>query len=300
MELNKYFNRKSVFLFLVLTLAPLIIAYTIFRLYPLLFIVFMSFFKWDGISEPRFIGLNNYIELINDPVFWNALKNNVLLALLSIMIEIPIGLILAYLLVIEPRIRCKTFFRVVYFTPMVLPTAALGLLWSLIYDPTFGPLNQFLRAIGLGFLAREWLADPSVAIWAVILVIVWQWTGWYFVLNLAAVSSIPTEILEAALVDGASKWTILKEIVIPLIKSPLLMQITLASTGSLMYFDLVWIMTRGGPAHATEVVATWLYRKAFFFNQFGYGSCMATVLTIITLIVGAYWILQVSKGASYR
>lgn len=281
-------------------MVPLIITYVLFRLYPIVFIVYTSLFKWDGVRTPVFVGFDNYVKLFNDGVFWNALKNNCLIAVASIAVEIPLGLILAYLLVIEPRIKLKSFFKTAYFTPMMMVPSALGLLWSLLYDPTFGPINNFLRTIGLGFLAREWLADPSIALWSVILVIVWQWTGWYFILNLAEISSIPTEIIESALVEGASKWTILKEIVIPMIKSSLFMQITLALTGSFMYFDLVWVMTRGGPMHSTEVISTWLYRGAFFYSQVGYSSAMATVLTVITLVAGAYWILRVSRSVGYR
>ncbi|MEM2612150.1 MAG: sugar ABC transporter permease [Thermoproteota archaeon] len=281
-------------------MVPLIVTYLLFRLYPLVFTVYTSLLKWDGVRTPVFVGLDNYVKLFNDAVFWNALKNNCLIAITSIGVEIPLGLILAYLLVIEPGIKFKSFFKTVYFTPMMMVSSALGLLWTLLYDPTFGPINNFLKTIGLGFLAREWLADPSIAIWSVILVIVWQWTGWYFILNLAEISSIPTEIIESALVEGASKWTILKEIVIPMMKSSLFMQITLASTGSFMYFDLIWVMTRGGPMHSTEVISTWLYREAFFYSQVGYSSAMATVLTVITLTIGAYWIIKVSRSVGYR
>jgi len=297
--MEKYFSKRSIFLVLLVFLIPLTLAYVLFRFYPLVSIVYYSLFRWDGVSTPVFIGFKNYIELLGDNVFWSALKNNFLLAIASIAIEIPLGLILAYLLIIEP-VKGKSFFRVTYFTPMLMPSAAIGLLFTLLYDPTYGPINRFLRSVGLSFFAREWLADPTIALWSVILVIIWQWVGWYFILNLAAISSIPSEIFESAFIDGASRWTILKEIVIPMIKSELLMQITLALTGSLMYFDLVWIMTQGGPIHATELVSTWLYKQAFVYSRFGYASAIATVTTIITLAIGAYWILRVSRSAGSR
>ncbi|MCR8472524.1 MAG: sugar ABC transporter permease [Candidatus Korarchaeota archaeon] len=243
----------------------------------------------------KFIGLENWINLIVDDVFWKAFRNNILLAIASIGIEIPVGLFLAYILMIEP-IKGKIFFRTAYFNPMIFIPAAIALLWKLIYFPVGGPLNNLLLQLGLPKI--DWLGDPNINVWSVILVVVWQWTGWYFVLSLAGMSAIPLEVIESAIIDGASRFRLLTKIIIPLMKSNLFLQITLATTGSLMYFDLFWIMVEGGgPGHSAEVLATWLYKQTFMWSKVGYSCAMATFLTLITFLIGFYWIRQVARAS---
>ncbi|MEM2455410.1 MAG: sugar ABC transporter permease [Candidatus Bathyarchaeia archaeon] len=277
--------------FIVLPLA----FYLLFRLGPAFVALYTSFFKWDGVGSMKFIGLENWINLIVDDVFWKAFRNNILLAIASIGIEIPVGLFLAYILMIEP-IKGKIFFRTAYFNPMIFIPAAIALLWKLIYFPVGGPLNNLLLQLGLPKI--DWLGDPNINVWSVILVVVWQWTGWYFVLSLAGMSAIPLEVIESAIIDGASRFRLLTKIIIPLMKSNLFLQITLATTGSLMYFDLFWIMVEGGgPGHSAEVLATWLYKQTFMWSKVGYSCAMATFLTLITFLIGFYWIRQVARAS---
>ena len=273
---------------------PAFFFFLLFRFIPAVSAFYTSFFKWDGVGSMKFIGLENWAYLIVDEVFWKALKNNIFLVIASVGIEIPVGLILAYILTIEPSIKWKTFFRTAYFNPMMFIPAAIALLWKLIYFPVGGPLNNIMSSLGLPVV--DWLGDPNINVWSVILVVVWQWTGWYFVLSLAGMSAIPTEVIESAIIDGASKLRLLTSIVIPMMKSNLFLQITLAATGSLMYFDLFWIMVEGGgPGHSAEVLSTWLYKQTFMWSKVGYSCAMAAFLTVLTFLVGYYWIRQVAK-----
>jgi raffinose/stachyose/melibiose transport system permease protein len=242
-----------------------------------------------------FIGLQNWVNIFSDKIFWLSFRNNVYLVIASVGLEISIGLLLAYILFIETRIKGKTFFRTVFFNPRMFIPAAVALLWKLIYFPVGGPLNEIL--LRLGMQPVDWLGDPSINVWSIILVVVWQFTGWYFILSLTGMSAIPDEIIESAIVDGASRWRLLTNIIVPIMKSNLFLQITLAATGSMMYFDLFWIMAEsGGPGHSAEVLSTWLYKQTFWWGNVGYSQAMAAFLTIVTFLIGYYWIRQVARA----
>jgi raffinose/stachyose/melibiose transport system permease protein len=242
----------------------------------------------------EFVGTTNWNALFFDEVFWKALRNNLYLIIASIGFEITIGLILAYIITIEPKIKGKTLFRTAFFNPMMFIPAAVALLWKLIYFPIGGPLNSFLSNFGISNV--DWLGDPKINVWSVILVVIWQFTGWYFVLSLAGMSAIPIELIESAIIDGASRLRLLINIVIPQMKGNLFMQITLAATGSMMYFDLFWIMVEGGgPGHSAEVLSTWLYKQTFMWSNVGYSAAMASFLTLVTFGIGYYWIRLVTR-----
>jgi raffinose/stachyose/melibiose transport system permease protein len=258
--------------------------------------VYLSFFNWSGIGQMKFVGTGNWSTLFFDEVFWTCLRNNVYLIIASVGFEITLGLMLAYTMVIQPKIRGKSFFRTAFFNPMMFTPAAVALLWKLIYFPVGGPLNSLLQSLGLGGV--DWLGDPNIDVWSIILVVVWQWTGWYFVLSLAGMSAIPVETIESAIMDGASKLRLLRHIVIPQMKASLFMQITLAATGSMMYFDLFYIMNpSGGAGHSSEVLSTWLYKQMFMWSEVGYSAAMASLLTLMTFGIGYYWIRQVTKAS---
>jgi raffinose/stachyose/melibiose transport system permease protein len=275
--------------------APAFVFFLIFRFIPALSAFYVSLFKWDGIGKMTFIGIQNWINIFSDQVFWISFRNNIYLAIASVGFEITIGLLLAYIIFIEAGIKGKTLFRTAFFNPMIFIPAAVALLWKLIYFPVGGPLNEIL--FRLGMQPVDWLGDPSITVWSVILVVVWQWTGWYFILSLTGMSAIPTEIIESAIIDGASRWRLLTNVIIPIMRSNLFLQITLATTGSLMYFDLFWIMAEaGGPGHSAEVLSTWLYKQTFMWSNVGYSQAMAAFLTIATFLAGYYWIRQVARA----
>ncbi len=214
---------------------------------------------------------------------WGAIKNNFIIVFASIAIQLPIGLGLAILL--DRGGRKTRIFKVAYFLPLLMSTVAIGILFKYIYDPYFGILNAFLNAVGLDALAKAWLSDPRYALWAVIMVICWQYIPFYMILFLAALTGIPAELREASYIDGANERTYYGRIALPLLRGTIVTGMTLSLIGSLKYFDLIWVMTEGGPSGATELMATYMYKKAFNSFEMGYGATVASALFIIVTIV---------------
>jgi len=236
---------------------------------------------WNGISDMEFIGMENYINAIQDAKFWESAGHSFLLALfsaLSLIIYLAISLILA------SKIKGSDILRKIYLIPMLLSSVAIAQLWIKIYNPSNGMLNSFLRTIGIEN-PPAWLAEPSLVLYAIFIPILWQYAGFYILIYYAALKNIPNSLVEAARIDGASAWQIAFKIKFPLIMGVFKVTIVLAIVGSLKYFDLIYVMTGGGPNGASEVMASYMYKLAFSNNDFGYGSAIGFLLLIITLIV---------------
>lgn len=275
---NEYTLTTIVFLF------PAFLFLALFVLWPIVNSLQLSFYEWDGISPTRtFIAFENWRVLFTDPIFWRAVGNNFIIVILSIAIQLPIAMALAVLL--DKGGRKLRLFKVAYFLPLLMSTVAVGILFKYIYDPQFGLLTTFLETVGLPALVRTWLGDPAVALYAVIAVICWQYIPFYMILFLAALSGIPAEYREAALLDGATENQYFWRIALPLLKGVIATAAILSLIGSLKYFDLIWVMTEGGPVNATELMATYMYKNAFISFKMGYGSTVATMLFIIVMIV---------------
>ena len=240
----------------------------------------MSLVRWNALDPvKRFIGLENWIELITDRVFLITLKNNFTLVILTIVVQIPIGLALAVLLDRGGK-RFKAF-KIVYFIPMVISPVAIGILFKYIYDPHLGLINTAFRVMRLDALTQNWLGNTHIAIYAVIAVVCWQYIPLYMVYFLAALTAIPEELHDAALIDGATERQYFWKIVLPLLKGAIRTAAVIALVGSLKYFDLIYVMTEGGPVHSTELMATYLYKNAFTAFRMGYGSTIAAAMFII-------------------
>lgn len=260
-------------------LAPAIIFYGLFVLLPIAQSAAYSLFDWSGVgAEKMFISLENYAWLCRDPVFWRALRNNFLLVLLSLVIQLPAAMGLAVLLSYLRRTR--SLFRTILFAPMMLPAVAVGLLWSFIYLPGDGLLDRFL-ALFSNHVAFGWLGRSDMVLPAVIAAICWRHTGFHMVLFIAGIESIPEELYEAARLDGASEWQVFRRITLPMLLPVTRVSAVLSIVGSLKYFDLIWVMTRGGPAHASELVATYVYKTGIEAQEFGRGSALAVALLAI-------------------
>jgi raffinose/stachyose/melibiose transport system permease protein len=270
----------------VVFLAPALLLLAVFLLYPLVSSLRLSLLDWNGLGNTaRFIGLANWTRLAHDTVFWHSLLNNVLLALTSVMLQLPVALVLAVLL--EKAGRGSRVLKVLYFLPLLMSSVAIGVLFKNIYDPNFGPLNAALQAIGLDSLAKDWLGDPHLSLGATIAVIIWQNAPFYMILFLAGLSSMPAEVNEAARLDGASEWTIFWRIKLPHLQGTLRTAVLLSVLGSLRYFDLVYVMTGGGPEGSSEVMATYMYRTVFSSFQLGYGSTIGSAMFLIVCTVAA-------------
>lgn len=269
-----------------LFLAPAIFFLSVFLLYPLVSSFELSLLDWNGLgSGERFVGLDNWVRLTHDTLFWKALGNNLLLAFFSVLIQLPIALVLA--VVLDEASKGSRILKILYFLPMLMSSVALGVLFKNIYDPNFGPINAFLSAVHLDGLVRDWLGDPKYALASVIVVICWQNIPFYMVLFLAGLSSFPRELGEAARLDGASEKTIFWRIKLPHLQGTIRTGAMLAIVGSLRYFDLIFIMTDGGPEGASELMATYMFRTVFSSFQLGYGSTVASAMFIIVTIVAS-------------
>jgi len=284
-------QRLTIFLFLLPTAALL----GLFVVWPITGAAQLSFLDWNGVDEARrFVGLANWRTLVADPIFWRALRNNLGIVVLSIVFQLPIAMALATLL--ERGGRGLRVHRVVYVFPMLMSTVAVGILFKYVLDPQFGLVNALLRAAGLGSLARNWLGEPHLALAAVVGVVSWQWIPFYMLLFYAALAALPADLREAALLDGATETQYFFRVALPLMKGTVRTACVLSLVGSLKYFDLVWVMTEGGPSHASELMATYMYKKAFAAFDMGYGSTVATALFVIVMAAGLVSVWLTGRG----
>lgn len=267
-------------------LAPAVLLLAVFLLYPLVSSLRLSLLDWNGLgSNARFVGLANWTRLAHDAVFWQSLANNAILAAASVVVELPVALALAVLL--DKAGRGSRVLKILYFLPLLMSSVAIGVLFKNIYDPNFGPLNAALHAVGLDGLAKDWIGDPHFSLGSTIAVICWQNTPFYMILFLAGLSSLPAEIVEAARLDGASEWTTFWRIKLPHLQGTLRTAVLLSILGSLRYFDLIYVMTGGGPEGASELMATYMYRTVFSSFQMGYGSTIGSAMFLIVCAVAA-------------
>jgi raffinose/stachyose/melibiose transport system permease protein len=280
-----------------LFVVPALFLVLVFVYYPVIENFRLSFFDWDAFATAEtFVGLNNYRELIADPVFWTSLRNNIYYAVVSVVVQIGLGLVLAALLeeFVVPRLR--GFFRTVYFIPAVISLTVTGLLFQFIYHPQLGFLNQALAALGLEGWAHAWLGEASTAIWAIIAMSQWQSIGYVTVLLIVAMQKIPRDLYEAAYIDGASKISAFFRITIPLLREMTTLMLIITISGAFLVFNEVKVMTDGGPNNASQVLGTWLYRSAFMNDEFGYAAAIATVLFVLTFAAGIGQLLWARRG----
>jgi raffinose/stachyose/melibiose transport system permease protein len=264
-----------------LFVAPALIVYTLYVLYPIFTTFIYSFYDWDGMGVGTYVGLQNYLDLLKDAVFWKSLTNNTWVVFTSVFAQIPLGLIMA--LMLFAPIKGIKFFSSIYFFPFLMSTVAVGLLWVLMFDPINGMINQLVNVFGFENIA--WLSEANTALFAVLLVIVWQFAPFYMILFKAAIVGIPEELYEAAEIDGASSITKFFHITFPLLMPTIVSSSILAIVGSLKAFDIFYIMTGGGPNHGTELLGTYMFKQAFINFNMGYASAIAFVMFFLALLV---------------
>ena len=283
---QRWWNRYRAGIFFVL---PAMLLYLIFVGFPFVQTIYFSLTDWNGVRPTKnFIGLANYQEMIRDPLLWKSLRNNVTWVIVGTIAPMAIGLMLAMLLWRKPR--GFNLFRTIFFMPQVLSAVVIGIIWSWIYNPLFGNLNKLLKAIGLGDLARGWLGDPSVALYAILVAAIWAEVGFVFVVFLAGLQNVSKDLLEAATIDGANGWQRFKDVTVPQLSNVINVVTALLLIGGFNVFDIVFVMTGGGPANATEVIATLTYKEAFTQNRVGYASALSLVMTVIALVASVAFI----------
>ncbi|MDR1900428.1 MAG: sugar ABC transporter permease [Treponema sp.] len=271
-------NKPAIMVFVL----PTLLFFTLFVFVPVLMTVYYSLLEWDSINPSVFIGIGNFIELFGSREFATSIRNSFVLVAMSIFIQLPLAMFLS--LSLNRGIGREGIYRSLFFIPVILPSVVIGNLWLRIYNPNYGILNSFLRTIGLESLASPWLGDIRTAIYCVFIPLVWQYIGYYMLLFYSALKSISTDVIEAAKLDGASFLQLDWHINIPMIIPMIRVCLVFAAVGSLKTFDLIYIMTNGAPAGATEILATYMYKGIFSRNRYGYGSAIALWLIILCFL----------------
>jgi raffinose/stachyose/melibiose transport system permease protein len=273
-------DKKAIALFI----SPALLFFLGIILLPIVISFYYSTLQWNGISVGTWIGFGNYKMMFfgTNSVFPGAAKNSFLFAGVSLFIQLPISLLLA--LVLAYGVRGEGFYRTVFFIPVIISTVVIGQLWMKIYHPDYGLLNTLLRALDLDSLTHIWLGNRSTVLGAAFVPLLWQYVGYHMLLMYGAIKSIPPDIFEAAHIDGASHIRTSLFITIPLIRPMLRVSATFALIGSLKIFDLVYVLTNGGPGNASEVPTTLLVKSIFMRFQYGYGSAMAIFVVVECLL----------------
>ena len=268
--------------------------------YPLLYSIYITFHKMNFTRAdvgPQFVGLQNYIRVFQKPDFWRAFLRSSLFVVYDLLAGMPVGLAIALLL--NQRFRLRGLARATILLPYVLSGTVLGLIWKWIYNPNHGALNALFQQLGLISDYVAWLAEPRRALHMVILVNLWQGTPWVIIMYLAGLQSIPEELYDAAKVDGASSWQTLFKVILPLLNPITLAMLVLKTVWTFQVFDIVWVLTRGGPASATQVVSYFIYYSSFFQLKFGYAAAMSYVVLGIVLVLVVIYYRLIQHEAVY-
>jgi ABC-type sugar transport system permease subunit len=277
-------RRRTSPLLVAVFVLPSLVVYALFMVYPFIGTVHLSLTSWDGFAATKdFIGLDNYVVLFQDTEFWDALSHNLIWAVIGTAAPIIIGLPIAVMLWSGARFRLA--FRAMYFLPVILPSVVAGIIWGWIYNPIFGVLNSILEGIGLGSVATGWLGNPDTALYAVLGAAVWGTFGMVVVFFLAGLQGIDMNLVDAAKVDGANAWQRTRHVLLPGIAPIFTFVLTITLVGAFSVFDIVYVLTLGGPGTATEVLAGYSYKMAFGRNYAGYGAAISMVIAILSLVL---------------
>ena len=283
--------RRQQLYYAIVFISPALALYLVFMLYPFINTIYLSLTNWNGATtEKDFIGLANYARMFGDEGVRQAFWNTVIWVVVGTIAPVAIGLFLALLLWSGTRGSISVFFRTVYFLPFVLPLVVVAIVWQWIYHPIFGPLNKMLDSIGLEQLSRGWLGEPRTALYAVLIAAIPGAIGFVVVVLFAALQGVDMSQVEAAMIDGANWFQRAWHIIIPQIAPVITMVTSITLIGGFAVFDNIFVMTGGGPGHASEVLATYTYSSAFQQNQAGYGSALAMLITVLSLIAAVVFV----------
>ncbi|MCQ6558488.1 carbohydrate ABC transporter permease [Paenibacillus mendelii] len=276
---------RRVYPTVILFLLPVFLLYTLIFIVPVFQTAYMSFFSWNGIkSVPlEYVGWSNYVDMFQKPEFYRSLKNVGVFILASFVLILPIGFTLA--LIITSKMRGRRFFKVAYFMPAILPLTSVGLMWQFLLKGDGGFVNKVLEIMGLGVLQQDWLGQPAIAIYVVVVVNAWIYVGLNMIIFASGIVSISDEIYEAASLDGAVGWKKILYITVPLMRETFKIFSVLAVTQSLRVFGQIFVMTGGGPNGATDVPTTMLYNESFKYNNFGMGNSIGTFIIVTGFIL---------------
>lgn len=268
-----------------LFMLPAIISILLIYLVPFIYSIVISLTNWTGIGfDFDFVGLSNYIDIINDKNFFEVMRNTIVYFIELVGIQFVVSISLAEL--VNGKFRGSKFFKSVFFLPTVVCTVAVGFIWNVMFDSVNGPIKAFFESVGAETLANTyWLSNPQTAIHCVSFVSVWQWTGWSMVIYIAGMQAIDESLYEAASIDGANPFQKFFRITLPLLAPSITINLVNSTIGALKMFDLPFVMTGGGPGYATETMGMLMYNYTFSLNKVGYGAAIAILMFIIIMIV---------------
>ncbi len=279
---------------IVLFLLPAFVLFTLFVVYPILRSVYFSQFNWNGLGPAvKYVGLDNFKRILTDKIFMTAMKNGLLIVVLSLTLQLPLSLALA--IMVGRDLPGRVFFRTVFFMPYVLSEVITGIIWLGLFNaaPERGFINALLVLVGIQ--PQTFLGNIHQVLACIFAVLTWKYFGLHMLLFMAGLQGIPKELEEAARIDGANGWQVITHVTIPLLASTIRTSVYLSVVGALTQFNLVWIMTRGGPVNASEVMATYMYRYGFVRLWLGYGSAVALVMLVICLIFSIVYLRLVRQ-----
>lgn len=265
---------------LTLLLAPSVVLFVGFVLAPIGIAIYYSFHSYNGFAS-RYLGWRNYHLVLTDPAFQHAIEHNFIIAGLSLILQFPLAIGIALLL--SRKIRGRAFLRLVTFAPYVIAEAIAAVIWLLMLQPD-GFVDRVLKSVGLGGLVHDWLASQTLVLYTMFVVLTWKYLGFTIILLVAGLQGIPPELREAAAIDGATPWQATRRVVLPLLGPTIRIAVFLSMIGSLQLFDMVWIMTQGGPADASATMATYMVSQGFQRYEYGYGSAVSVVLFVICFV----------------
>lgn len=282
---EKHRSDKTAYLFLL----PAAILFSVFVAYPIIYNLQASMMHWDGVNQGTPAGLSNYASLFSDRIFHKTLVDTGLWIVLTIIPQSTIGFLLA--LALNSKIPGRTLYRVLFFIPVVISPIVIGIVWQRILDPYRGITSSLSHTLGIEALNQSWLGQPSTAIYTVIFINVWQWSGYSMLFYLAGLQQIDQSILEAARIDGASYWRTVRSVIFPMLKPTHLSLVLLSVIGSLKTFELVYATTQGGPNHASEMIPTYTFQLAFRLQNVGYAATVSVILLVLAICAAGLLIL---------
>ena len=271
---------------------PAVLLLAVFVYFPMFDSLRLSLYEWDAFNpRPDFVGLSNYQEMFADPIFWGAIFNNLAYAVVSLVFQVGLALVLAAVLEELVGKRLRGPLRTLYFIPAAVAITVVGILFTFIYNPEFGLLNAVLELVGLESWTHAWLGEESTAIWSIIAMSQWQGIGYSAILFVVAIQRIPRMYYDAVHIDGGGHVRAFFTITVPMVREMTTLLVILTVSGAFLVFNEVMVMTAGGPNNSSQVLGTWLYRKAFFEDNMGYASAVASVIFVITFTFAAIQLL---------
>ena len=270
---------------------PAALFVAIFLLYPAAYTLYVSFTDWDGLTAPEFIGLQNYLQMFNEPVFGTSVLNTVIWVGATLLFPVGLGLLLA---VFVNRIPMQEFFKAVFYLPYAISATSVAVIWTYMLAPT-GVVNELLRMVGLDALTQSWLLMPPWNTISMLVAFTWQTTGTNMILFLVGLQGIPTDLIEAAKLDGASSFQTFRRVILPLLRPITTVVITIAVVNSFKVFDLIWIMTQGGPFRSSETLAVTMYRESFVSFRLGFGASIANFLSLIVIMFSIMYLRSIFR-----